>query len=124
MMTPFEIARTEPVDFDEVQVGDWIMPAWPHHPEGPPWRVGRIDEQDGRRLLLEGAHAPTIGPSRPQEWIVGARAWRLRAASHEQWLRLPGLRDLEAALMELKRLTDSVIELEQMTDGVEQERDA
>ncbi len=112
MMTPFEIARTEPVDFDEVRTGDWLLPAWPHHPEGPPWRVMRIDEKDGRRLLLEGVRTPVVGPSERHgtvEWIVGETAWRERAASHEQWLRMPGLRELEEMGSELDRLTSEIV---------------
>lgn len=94
-MRPDEIMATEPVFFDDVQVGDWLMPVWPQHPEGPPWKVDRIDPRDGRRLLLVGVRAPTIGLSTPAEWIVSRRVWLTRAASAEQWLRLPGLRKLE-----------------------------
>lgn len=120
-MQPEEIVATEPVTFDRVEVGDWVMPTWPHHPEGPPWKVEAIDPQDGRRLLLVGVRAWTIGPSSRHEWIVTEADWNERGASRYQWLRLTGLRRLEEDAVRLQidldRLTQTVNEHKRWIDG-------
>lgn len=94
-MRPDEILASEPVTFDAVVVGDWIVPVWPYGPAWPPMRVQDVGYPEDRVLVCESVIAPTIGPSRPHVHIVDRDVWERQGASRFQWLRLPGLRKLE-----------------------------
>lgn len=91
-MSPADLIRSEPVVFDDVEEGDWVVPVWPG-PEWPPMRAREVNLIE-RVIVMESVIAPTVGKSMPHVHIVTEELWNSRGASRFQWLRLPGLREV------------------------------